>query len=60
MKENSIIKLECKYYLPCGRCDKTNGLCSLLDSIELPADPTIVSAANPFYVPADNGGVTPV
>jgi len=25
-----VIKFDCKYYLPCGRCDKTNELCSLL------------------------------
>lgn len=31
---NKIIKIDCKYYLPCGRCDKTNGLCSQLDVIE--------------------------
>ena len=24
-----IITIDCKYSLPCGRCDKTNELCSL-------------------------------
>lgn len=28
-----IIKIDCKYYLPCGRCDKTNGFCSQLEQI---------------------------
>ena len=33
MKDHKIIKLDCKYYLPCGRCDKTNGFCSQLEQI---------------------------
>ena len=28
---DKIIKIDCKYYLPCGWCDKTNGLCSMLE-----------------------------
>jgi len=61
MKENSIIKIDCKYYLPCGRCDKTNGFCSQLDGIEFHAKPDVtISADNPFYTPVDNGGVIPV
>ena len=61
MKDNSIIKIDCKYYLPCGRCDKTNGLCSMLDVIEFPTKPNVtISSDNPFCVPVDNGGVTPV
>ena len=33
--ENIPMKLEvdCKYYLPCGRCDKTGGFCSQLEQI---------------------------
>ena len=31
-KIKSIV-IDCKYYLPCGRCDKTNGFCSQLDEI---------------------------
>lgn len=25
------IVIDCKYYLPCGMCDKDNGFCSMLD-----------------------------
>ena len=61
MKENSIVKIDCKYYLPCGRCDKTEEFCSQLDEIGLHSKPNvIISADNPFYVPADNGGVNPI
>ena len=27
------IVIDCKYYLPCGRCDKTGGFCSQLNGI---------------------------
>ena len=68
MKENSIIKIDCKYYLPCGRCDKTNGFCSQLDEIVFPAKSNAETTTSPteyavnpsFYVPVNNGGVTPV
>jgi hypothetical protein len=33
LEVNSPIVIDCKYYLPCGRCDKTNGFCSQLDEI---------------------------
>ena len=33
LEVNSSIVIDCKYYLPCGRCDKTNGFCSQLDEI---------------------------
>ena len=47
--ENNIIKntVDCKFYLPCGRCDRTGEFCSQL-------------GANGFYIPVDNGSVTPV
>jgi len=63
MKENSIIKIDCKYYLPCGRCDKTNGLCSMLEesNIVISTKKSTEYSVHPsFYVPVDNGGVTPV
>lgn len=63
MKENSIIKIDCKYYLPCGRCDKTNGLCSMLEESNIVIStktPTKCSETSGFYIPVDNGGVTPV
>ena len=57
----SPIVIDCKYYLPCGRCDKTNGFCSQLDGIGLHSKPNVtISADNTFYVPIDNGGVNPV
>lgn len=31
-KIKSIV-IDCKYYLPCGRCDKTGGFCSQLEQI---------------------------
>ena len=31
MENVKPIVIDCKYYLPCGRCDKTNGFCSQLD-----------------------------
>ena len=60
--ENINLKvIDCKYYLPCGRCDKTNGLCSQLDGIVMPVKPNVTMPTdNPFYVSVDNGGVTPV
>lgn len=33
MENVKPVVIDCKYYLPCGRCDKTNGLCSQLDEI---------------------------
>lgn len=61
LKKGNTKVIDCKYYLPCGRCDKTNGFCSQLDGIEFPAKPNVtISADNPFCVPIDNGGVTPV
>ena len=61
MENVKSIVIDCKYYLPCGRCDKTNGLCSMLDAIEFSAKPNVtISTCNPFYAPTDNGGVTPV
>ena len=33
LEVSSPIVIDCKYYLPCGRCDKTGGFCSQLDQI---------------------------
>ena len=33
MENTKPIVIDCKYYLPCGICDKTNNLCSQLDEI---------------------------
>ena len=33
------IVIDCKYYLPCGICDKTNGFCSQLGGIVMPVKP---------------------
>ena len=61
MENVKPIVIDCKYYLPCGRCDKTNGLCSMLDAIEFPVKSDVtISSDNPFCVPVDNGGVIPV
>lgn len=30
-KVNSPIVFDCKYYLPCGRCEKTNEFCSFFN-----------------------------
>lgn len=61
LEVSSPIVIDCKYYLPCGRCDKTNGFCSQLDGIEKPAKPNVtISPDNPFYIPTDNGGVNPI
>ena len=55
------IVIDCKYYLPCGRCDKTNDLCSQLGELVIPVKPNVtMPTGNPFYAPVDNGGVTPV
>lgn len=61
LEVSSPIVIDCKYYLPCGRCEKTNGFCSQLDEIKLPSKPNVtISTDNPFYVPTDNGGVNPL
>ena len=64
MENVKPIVIDCKYYLPCGKCDKTNGFCSQLDGIELPVKSndtvTTKSIEYSFYIPVDNGGVTPV
>ena len=33
LEVNSPFVIDCKYYLPCGRCDKTGGFCSQLEQI---------------------------
>lgn len=33
LEVSSSIVIDCKYYLPCGRCDKTGGFCSQLEQI---------------------------
>lgn len=68
MENIKTIVIDCKYYLPCGRCDKTNGLCSQLDGIVLPIKPNGTSTTKPneysvnpsFYIPVNNGGTTPI
>lgn len=35
LEVSSLVVIDCKYYLPCGRCDKTNGFCSQLEQIEV-------------------------
>lgn len=68
MENVKPIVIDCKYYLPCGRCDKTNEMCSQLDGIVLPIKPNGATttksneiSVNPsFYIPVNNGGVTPV
>lgn len=60
MENDKPIVIDCKYFLPCGRCDKTNGMCSQLDGITFPVKPNKYSVNSGFCIPIDNGGVTPV
>ena len=58
MTDHKIINIDCKYYLPCGRCDKTNELCSLFD-VTVITKPKECSANTSFYIPVDNNGTIP-
>ena len=68
LEVSSPIVIDCKYYLPCGRCDKTNGFCSQLDAIYQQTKPNVTvrttpneySANQSFYIPVNNDGVKPV
>ena len=62
MTDHKIINIDCKYYLPCGRCDKTNGFCSMLEvpNVDISTKPKEYSVNPSFYVPVNNDGVKPV
>ena len=65
---SSPIVIDCKYYLPCGKCDKTNEFCSLLQSdVTITKKPNITVTTVPneysvnpsFYIPVNNNGIEP-
>ena len=62
MENNKPIVIDCKYYLPCGRCDKTNGFCPMLEvlNLDIPTKPKEYPVNPNFYVPVNNDGVKPV
>lgn len=63
MENVKPIVIDCKYYLPCGKCDKTNGFCSMLEELNISISTKKASEYYPvdpsFYIPVNNNGIEP-